>query len=284
MQVSFASFPRRLARTCTSALHVSSVPNLVWMPMPSRIGCRHGSRVSLRIPVLSRYALFYHHPFGNSSCQSARSASAELKLTDCCVLDQTERVVLSHCVNPPRVLWYVWRCLAQSVCAHVHERRESVDLDQSLCDRDTLQVSHDALHVHLVALSGAHDLSCCSLHAVHCVSTLLAHVQQLSHGCSVHGSLLSPARPATLSLASSSRSESNTGLESSRPSTAITTRMYFGFSEYPRAVLSITLPRKKILSPSFSIRPMIHIKICFDKSSTNCKTSILGPNNRPSST
>ena len=53
-QVSFASSPRRLARKCTSALHVSSVPNLVWMPTPSQIFSRHGSRVTLRIPVLSR--------------------------------------------------------------------------------------------------------------------------------------------------------------------------------------------------------------------------------------
>ena len=52
-QVSFASSPRRLARTCSPALHVSYVPNLVWMPMPSQI-CRHGSRMSLRIPILSK--------------------------------------------------------------------------------------------------------------------------------------------------------------------------------------------------------------------------------------
>ena len=75
-------------------------------------------------------------------------------------------------------------------------------------------------------------------------------------------------------------------LESSRPSTAITSRMYFGFAstEYSRAVRSITQPKKKILSLSFSIRPTILIKTCFDKSSTKFKTSILGPNNKPSST
>ena len=36
-QVSLTSSPRRLARTCTLALHVSPVPNLVWMP--PQIGC-----------------------------------------------------------------------------------------------------------------------------------------------------------------------------------------------------------------------------------------------------
>ena len=38
-----------------------------------------------------------------------------------------------------------------------------------------------------------------------------------------------------------------TGLESSRQSTTTTSRMYFGFAstEYPRALVTITLPRKK---------------------------------------
>ena len=66
------------------------------------------------------------------------------------------------------------------VWVHVHEQRERVDLDQALCARNTLQVCRDALHVHLVALCGAGDLSCCFLPAVHDVSTLLAHVQTWS--------------------------------------------------------------------------------------------------------
>ena len=41
-----------------------------------------------------------------------------------------------------------------------------------------------------IALCRTRDLSCCFLHAVHDVSTLLAHVQQLSHGYPLHGSLL----------------------------------------------------------------------------------------------
>ena len=43
-------------------------------------------------------------------------------------------------------------------CVHVHELRECVDLDQTLCTRDIFQVSCDALHVHLVALTGTEDL------------------------------------------------------------------------------------------------------------------------------
>ena len=63
-------------------------------------------------------------------------------------------------------------------------------VDQALCTRNTCQVSCDAHHVHLVALFGTGDLSCCLFHAVHDAITLLAHVQQLSHGCPVHSSVL----------------------------------------------------------------------------------------------
>ena len=77
-----------------------------------------------------------------------------------------------------------------AVCVHVHERWECDDLDQTLCVWDTFQVSRDALHVNLVAVSGTEDLSLCFLHAVHDVGTLLTHVQQLSLNCPVHGSFL----------------------------------------------------------------------------------------------
>ena len=74
--------------------------------MPSQIDCRHGSRESLRIPGLSS-------DVSSPSLQKFQlseqknSASAELKLTYCCVLDQAERVVLPHCVTPPPVLLHV---------------------------------------------------------------------------------------------------------------------------------------------------------------------------------
>ena len=130
---------------------------------------------------------------------------------------------------------------------------------------------------------------CCVLdHAVsvafpHAVSFTLfmtsAHVQ-FSHKC-----YLSP---------SSSTSDSVVGVlfkvgvitvfASSKPRTFITFRMYFGFAstEHPRAVRSITLPRKQILSPVFSILPVILNKTCFDKSSTSFRTSFFGPNIDPS--
>ena len=159
-QMPSTSSPRRLARTCTSALHVSSVPNLVWMPMPSQIDCRQGSRVSPRIQVLSRDV---SSPFFRKFQLSERIIllrQNSSSLTDV-FLTKQKRVVLSHCVTPPLVLLQrlVLSCPV-AVCVHVHERRKSVDLDRALCARNTLQVSRDALHVHLVALSGTRDLSC----------------------------------------------------------------------------------------------------------------------------
>ena len=84
---------------------------------------------------------------------------------------------------------------ARQCRVHVHElfeggcfTRELMDFDHvALYTRDTFQVSCGALHV---ALGGIKDLSCCFLHAVLDVWTILAHVQQLSHGCPVHGSFL----------------------------------------------------------------------------------------------
>ena len=89
-QVSFASIPRRFARTCTSAIHISSVENLVWMPVLSQIACRHGARVSILAWDISSSSL---RKFQLSE------RTTEPKLTDCCILHNAERVVLLHYVT-----------------------------------------------------------------------------------------------------------------------------------------------------------------------------------------
>ena len=117
-------------------------------------------------------------PSAISVVRACSSASAELRLTHYCVGDRAERVAFPHGTTPPLVLLQVMGGLAQSL----HGLRECTDFDQALCTRDTFQVSCDALHVHLVALSGTQDLSCCFLHAVHALCVCR-----------------SPARPATQS-------------------------------------------------------------------------------------
>ena len=82
--------------------------------MPSQIDCRHGSRESLHVPSVSR-DVSSPSPSAIPVVKEYTSASAELKLTDCCVLDHAERVAPHHCVTPPFVLLLVWCCPAQSL-------------------------------------------------------------------------------------------------------------------------------------------------------------------------
>ena len=144
--------------------------------------------------------------------RAPNSASAELRLTDCCVRDPPETVAFSIAQHRRLYSCRSW--------ADLPSRRLSECSDFALCNLDTLQVSCHALHVHLVVLSETQDLSCCFQHAVHAVCVL-------SMFYSFPTAVLQTAR---LSL-SNSTSDSvvgvlltlgrTTGRESSSPSTAI---------------------------------------------------------------
>ena len=119
------------------------------------------------------------------------------------------RVALLHCTAPPLVLSCRWLTCPVLVSVHVHELWVCNGFDEALCIRSAFQISHDALHVHFVALGQTNDLSCCLLHAVHDVCSFLAHVQTFFHGCSVHcSSIVHPLQPAILSSVLSGHSES----------------------------------------------------------------------------
>ena len=79
------------------------------------------------------------------------SASAELRLTVCCVRDHAVSVVFPHCRTPPACA-FARRCLACpiAVCVHVHELWRCNAFDQALCTWNAFQVPHDTLQVHLV--------------------------------------------------------------------------------------------------------------------------------------
>ena len=113
--------------------------------------------------------MFFTIPSAIPVVKAYNSASAGLKLTDCCVLDHAERDTHLHCVTPPLVLLHVWCCPAQSLSGYTLMNCGNVLISTKhfLCNRDTFQVSSDALHVHLVAFSGTEDLFCCLLNAVH---------------------------------------------------------------------------------------------------------------------
>ena len=109
-----------------------------------------------------------------------------------------------------------------AVCGYVHERALGTPF-RYLAMRFTFISSLSV---------GASNLSRCFLHAVHDVSTFLAHVQQISHGCPVHGSfLVLQFEPVILSLVSSSHLESTR--VSSFPGQAQRSR--FASTEYPRS-------------------------------------------------
>ena len=130
--------------------------------------CRHRSRVSFRVLVTSRYVSSQSpRQFQFSRAYSSASHSS------------------TACVLAGRGL----ECPV-SVCVLFHERRECDDFEQALCTRDTFRVSCDTLHVHLVALSGTKNHSCCFPHTLRDVCALLSHAQQLSHKSLVHSSLV----------------------------------------------------------------------------------------------
>ena len=57
--------------------------------------------------------MFRHHPSATPIVGAYNSASAELKLTACCVRDHAVSVAFRHCTTPPLVLLHVVACSAQ---------------------------------------------------------------------------------------------------------------------------------------------------------------------------
>ena len=165
--------------------------------MPTHIHCRHGSRESLRISVLSR-SVSFTIPSAIPVVQAYKSASAEHDLTDRCVRDHAERVALLQ-------LHFSTACALAShglpwpvaVCVHVH----------GLWEHQMASVKHFALGTPfkyrvmrcmlisslsvgqriMRAVSFTLYMMSCFLQAVHDVCALLASVQRLSHGCPAHG-------------------------------------------------------------------------------------------------
>ena len=128
-------------------------------------------------------------PLATPVVKAYSSASAELKLTVCCVRDHAVSVAFLHCTTPPLVLLHVVACPAQSLSVYMFTNFGGVMISIRLfCTRSAFQVSYNTLQIHLVALGWTCKFSCCFLQAVHDVCSLLAHVQQFRHNCSVHRS------------------------------------------------------------------------------------------------
>ena len=182
-------------------VHASSVTTFVQVPVLAQVDCRHGSRVSLRIPILSRGV---SSPSLRQSQLSGHTVllRRKLKLTDCRVRDLAERVALSQCTAPPFLFLQVAGWPAQSLSVDTFTDCGNVMISIRHVAPETPFKFRVVRFTFISALEvGQRIFSCRFLHAVHDVCALLAHVQQLSHGCP--GARLvcqSPARPATLSL------------------------------------------------------------------------------------
>ena len=202
------------------------------------------------------------------------SASAELKLTVCCVRDHAVSVAFS--TAQLRRMCFCALLLGLS--------------NRCLCTRSrTSEVSRfRPSSLHLERLSSISQYASNSSHHSHMMS-----VRSWNMYNNFPTTVLYIAR---LSL-SSSASDSVVGV---LLTVGVVTEFCFfqtknsyhisdvHWSRFHRVfsccLLDHSTQEENILSPSFSIRPMILIKTCFDKSSTNFKTSLLGPNSKPSST
>ena len=112
-------------------LHIHVFQHHMFHSSKSSLGCPCFCRLTIDM-VHENYfmtqflpKMFRHHSFGNSSRQGV-SASAELKLTVCCVLDHAVSVAFPHCTTPPLVLLHVVACLAQSLSVYTFTNFEGV--------------------------------------------------------------------------------------------------------------------------------------------------------------
>ena len=81
------------------------------------------------------------------------SASAELKLTACCVRDHAVSVAFPHCAIPPLVLLHVVAWPAQSLSVYTFTNFGGVTISiRVFCTSNAFQVPHNTLQIHLVSL------------------------------------------------------------------------------------------------------------------------------------
>ena len=174
-------------------------------------------------------------------------ASAELKLNVCCVRDHAVSVAFLHCTTPPLVLLHVVACPAQSLSENTFTNFEGVIISirlfalgapfKYLTIRFRFISSLSVGHVIFLAVSFTlYMTSARSWHMYNNFPTTVLYIARHSPSSSTSDSVVGVL--FTLGVI--------TGFAASKPRKFITFRMYFGFAstEYPRAVRSITLPRK----------------------------------------
>ena len=234
-----------LAQTCTSARCASSAPDHGWMPIA----------VAARLPT--RFTSVTLWPSSRIRCCVTIPSAIPVLLRQSSspqtvvLVDQAAKVALLtvpqlHCSRSHKS----WTAVP-SHCPCTHSRTVAM----SRCRSDT---SHMVL---LYAIS--QRVSCSSprfseeckivrgrlLNAVQDIGSFLAHVQQLPHCSSAHSSAL----VFQLGQGFCRRSPASRMVFSKVSHTSLAS------DEYPRAVLTITLPNKRMGSFSCSRRPTMRI-------------------------
>ena len=182
MQDLSTSSSQHLAHTCTSASHASFFQVLsLGCPCFCRLTIDMAHENYFMTQVLQK--MFRHH----SVVRAYNSASAQLKLTVCCVLDHAVRDAFHHCTNSPLVLLHVVACPAQSLSVYTFTNFEGVMISIRLFAPGALFKYLTIRFRFISSLSVGHVIFLAVfLHAVHDICSFLAHVQQFSHNCSVH--------------------------------------------------------------------------------------------------
>ena len=174
-------------------LHEHVLQHYMFHPSQTSFGCPCLRRLTVDMVHECHFvSQFFPEMFRHPSLRkfqlsvSLRSASAERKLTDCRVLVH----VLLHCLTAPLVLLHVWCCPAQPLSVYTFTNGRNLLISIKHFALGTPFKCHAIRFTFISSLSVGHVIFLAVSFTVHDVSTLLAHVQQFSHGCPVHGSFL----------------------------------------------------------------------------------------------
>ena len=235
-------------------LHIHALQHHMFHSSKSSLGCPCFCRLTVNMVhenfFMSQFLqkmCFVTIPSATPVVKAYNSASAELKLTVCCVCDHAVSVAFPHCTTPPLVPLHVVAWPAQSSSVYTFTNFGGVMISIRLfafgapfwylTKRFKFISSLSVGHVIFLAVSFTlYMTSARSWHMCNSFPTIVLCIARFSLSSSTGDSVVGVL--FTLGVI--------TGFASSKPRTFITFRMYFGFAstEYPRAVRSITLPRK----------------------------------------
>ena len=131
-QICFVLLRVDVCKICQLPLHIHVLQHHVFHSSKSSLGCPCFCRLTVNMVhenfFMSQFLqkMFVTIPSATPVVRAYNSASAELKLTVCCVLDHVVSVAFPHCTTPPLVLLHVVACLAQSLSVYTFTNFEGV--------------------------------------------------------------------------------------------------------------------------------------------------------------